>query len=144
MVGKLALYRQATVAFDSTRLQIQRRAAFNVIYAELRGRWQAFRAASNYRNSDQALDALDRCGAAVPRTSGLTLQIFTPARDGKLILATLNALTDRKRTTQNLWMAASTFLHFYHPGLFLIYYHAQIWNNVYNGRFRSDYRAFRG
>jgi len=116
---QLRLYSYAEEAFEGKGDA----AAFSKVYDHLRAHWQVFRRGSAKWGPDRAFQEL----VALPReVRSLRLSKMKEHEWGR-VWECINRVKDVKRNKEGpSLVAVSKFLHFWNPGLFIIYDHQQV------------------
>jgi hypothetical protein len=140
---KIKLYSQSRIAFDSDFPHEKKEKAFRSIYDDLAGYWQVFRpyGADLCWDSQKVFDSISRKFADFSPSGKVNLTTFEDSRSGPLLTKALTALQGIKPNNYYPVMTVSKFLHFFNPGLFLIWDTAVIDTRVLK-RFWPDYLNF--
>lgn len=125
---KAELYAAADIAWDDERGRTERRAAFERIYAELRGYWQVFRNAKNHWSVERAFDELDAAGRLDGGNGASLSDVVHDAAVRHAVAEAAGRILPIKTNPSggHSAMAVSKFLHFRAPQLFPIYDRAVI------------------
>jgi hypothetical protein len=146
--GNLNLYEASWSAFDPSSSAFSAFQNFEKIYNELKqpGKlgWNVFRPSSpaDCWPPRQIFETIKREFSEFAWRGPVNLLDFLNSGSGPRLESSLAKMQGIKRKQGYPTMAVSKFLHFYNPSLFPIYDNEVIWEKVFMGRFRNDFREF--